>query len=120
MKNFLFAPLFLFVFTSVFSQKYPVTKIVPNLNTKFNISYQDDYSWLENMDSEEIKSWANAQNETTNTHLEEVKKNMILLEKLMSMILMPPIVFPIKKKHTFIPNTLLIRVNRVCCFTEKS
>jgi prolyl oligopeptidase len=82
MKNFLSASLILLVFASAFSQKYPVTKIVPNSNTKFNISYPDDYAWLENMDSEEIKSWANAQNETTNIHLEEVKKEYDIVRKI--------------------------------------
>ena len=55
----------------LFAQKYPVTKSLDNKVSKFNISYPDNYSWLENMDSDEVKNWANAQNETTNIHLEE-------------------------------------------------
>ena len=66
----------------LFAQKYPVTKSLDNKVSKFNISYPDNYSWLENMDSDEVKNWANAQNETTNIHLEEIKKEYDVLRKI--------------------------------------
>ncbi|WP_264520070.1 prolyl oligopeptidase family serine peptidase [Flavobacterium sp. N1994] len=66
----------------LFAQKYPVTKSEDNKVSKFNISYPDNYSWLENMDSDEVKNWANAQNETTNLHFEEVKKEYDIVRKI--------------------------------------
>lgn len=81
MKKAAILLLFLFPILIV-AQKYPVTKTVNNKVTKFNICYQDDFSWLENMEAEDVKNWANAQNETTNIHLEEVKKEYNILRKI--------------------------------------
>lgn len=82
MKKFFFVCLFLLSLSPIFSQKYPVTKSTPNTVSKFNISFPDNYSWLENMESEEVKNWANAQNETTNIHFEEIKKEYDILRKI--------------------------------------
>ena len=71
-KNYkLFALLFSAV---VFSQSMPVTKKTPTVVSRHNISFTDDYAWLEAMESESVINWRNAQNEFTNLHLEEVKK----------------------------------------------
>ena len=74
-KNTIFIITILFSLCS-FSQKYPVTKKIATTVTKHNISYQDDYSWLENMNSEEVTNWTNAQNEVTNKHFKEIKKSI--------------------------------------------
>lgn len=79
MKKYLFI---LFTTSFVFCQNFPTYKSVPNTVTKFNISYQDDYSSLENMKSDETKKWADAQNEFTNSHLEEIKKEYNILSKI--------------------------------------
>lgn len=82
MKKISVAFCLLFIPVLIFAQKYPVTKTINDKVSKFDISYLDNYSWLENMDSEEVKNWANAQNETTNIHLEEVKKEYNVLRKI--------------------------------------
>jgi prolyl oligopeptidase len=74
---------YLFLFPIlIFAQKYPLTKSTNNTVSKFNISYPDNYSWLENMDSDEVKNWVNAQNEIANIHLKEVKKEYNILKKI--------------------------------------
>lgn len=66
----------------VFGQNFPVAKAVPDSFTKFNIPIQDDYSWMENMKSDEINSWVNAENEVINQHYEEIKKKYNIATKL--------------------------------------
>lgn len=80
MKNY-FLYILLFV-SSVFSQNFPVSKPVSKTITKFNISYQDEYSWLENMKSQETNNWVNAQNEFTNLNLELTNKEYNMLSKI--------------------------------------
>lgn len=79
MKKYL---LIFFTTTLVFSQNFPVYKSVPNTITKFDISYQDDYYSLENMKADETTKWVTAQNEFTNSHLEEIKKEYNILSKI--------------------------------------
>jgi prolyl oligopeptidase len=82
MRN-LFAIKFLILFPNLlFCQNFPVTKSIPKTVTKFGVSYQDDYTWLENMKSEETKNWTNAENEVTNLHFEEIKKTYDVLNKI--------------------------------------
>jgi len=57
-----------------FSQSVPVTKKMPVKVSKHNISFQDDYAWLEDMESDEVIGWRNAQNAYANAHLEAIKK----------------------------------------------
>ena len=93
MKN-LFAIKFLILFPYfLYSQNFPVTKSIPKTVTKFGVSYQDDFTWLENMKSEETKNWTDAENEVTNLHFEEIKKTYDVLNK-------------IKKYFTFSSNKL--------------
>jgi prolyl oligopeptidase len=80
MKNCFF--LFLLVSAANFGQSFPITKAIPTTITKFNISFQDDYVWLEDMKSETTKNWVNAQNEVCNFHLDEIKKNNNILSKI--------------------------------------
>ncbi len=67
---------------ATFCQKFPVTKKTVATITKHNITIQDDYSWLENMKSDETKNWANAQNEVANLHFEDIKKDYDILSKI--------------------------------------
>jgi prolyl oligopeptidase len=57
-----------------FSQKYPSTKKTPLTITKHNISFQDDYTWLENIRSEEVTNWVNQQNVIVDSCFKEIKK----------------------------------------------
>lgn len=54
---------------------YPETKKIPSTITKHKVSYQDDYTWLEDMRSTEVNTWVDQENELVNAHLEEIKKN---------------------------------------------
>lgn len=55
---------FLFFFTIIgFGQTNKIeTPKIDNIITKFGITYNDEYSWLENLDSEEVKKWVSLQN----------------------------------------------------------
>ena len=82
MKNS-FACMFLFFSQSLlFSQNFPVTKSIPVTITKLGVSFQDDYTWLENMKSDETKSWVDAQNEFVNLQFVEIKKKYDALNKI--------------------------------------
>lgn len=82
MKNS-FACMFLFFSQSLlFSQNFPVTNSTPVTITKFGVSFQDDYTWLENMKSDETKSWVDAQNEFVNLQFVEIKKKYDVLNKI--------------------------------------
>ncbi len=82
MKNIYTLSLLLLFPALLFCQNFPTTKSIPKTLTKFGTSYQDDYLWLENMKSEETKSWTNAQNLVTNEHFEEIKKKYDILSKI--------------------------------------
>ena len=58
----------------LFSQEYPKTKKTPITITKHNVSFQDDYSWLEDMRSEEVTRWVNQQNVILDTCFKKIKK----------------------------------------------
>ncbi len=58
-----------------FSQEFPATKKSPSTITKHGISYNDDYRWLENMNSEEVNKWVDDQNAVAKKQLETVKKS---------------------------------------------
>ena len=64
------------------SQKFPFSKKTPTTIAKHKISFQDNYTWLENMESEEVGNWVHAQNEVANLHLEEIKKTYSSISKI--------------------------------------
>ncbi len=75
--------LYLFLSCSfILGQNFPVAKAISNSSTKFKIQIQDDYSWMENMKSDETNSWVNAQNEVINQHYEEIKKQYNIASKI--------------------------------------
>ncbi|MES2410934.1 MAG: prolyl oligopeptidase family serine peptidase [Bacteroidota bacterium] len=75
--------LFLLLSCSLFwGQNFPVTKAIADTSTKFNIQILDDYSWMENMKSDETNSWVNAQNEAINLHYKEIKKQYNIATKI--------------------------------------
>jgi prolyl oligopeptidase len=81
MKNSLLLISLLF-FVSNFAQEYPQTKKSTVTITKHKTSFQDDYTWLENMSSVEVNDWVNKQNEFTDNHLIEIKKEYSLASKI--------------------------------------
>lgn len=68
--------------TEIYSQEFFETKKNPTAITKHKISYHDDYSWLENMRSEEVDRWVNKQNEFTDSRLLEISKTNSLVSKI--------------------------------------
>lgn len=82
MKNYYFLIISFFYSTNLFSQNYPETKKIPLTFTKHNISYQDDYSWLENMDSPEVKNWVDKQNKIFEENYSRVKSKVSTINNL--------------------------------------
>ena len=74
MKKIILTSICCFLSLFFYSQEYPKTKKLQNTITKHNITFQDDYSWLENMRSEEITEWVNQQNRIVDTCMQEIKK----------------------------------------------
>jgi prolyl oligopeptidase len=72
-----FLLVFSFICTSLFSQNIPVTKKVSSTLQKHDLKIQDDYSWLQNLNSEEVTSWVNAQNSATNAKFDEINVSKI-------------------------------------------
>lgn len=80
-KNHLILYLFLSC-SLIFGQNFPFATATPASFTKFNVKVQDDYSWMENMKSEETNSWVNAQNEVIDLHYKEIKKQYNIASKI--------------------------------------
>lgn len=72
---------FLVFFThQCFSQIKIPTKKTENITTHFNIKLNDEYTWLENTNSDEVKNWIKLQNEAAEKNYITVKKNVSTLE----------------------------------------
>ncbi len=102
-----------------FSQQFPVTKKTTTTITKHKISYKDDYSWLENMTSEEVTNWKNAQNQTVEIHLEDIKKTYSSASKIKEYDYLSSNGLPQKKENTFIRCTEKRKIYLHLYFTEK-
>lgn len=100
-KQFTFLLCFSFCSIICFSQRFPISKKAPTTITKHGVSVQDDYSWLENMTSDEVLNWRNAQNEVTNLHLEEIKKEWSSASKIKDYNAYASNGLPIKKGRYF-------------------
>ncbi len=101
MKN-IFAFIFFFLSQSlIFCQSFPATKSISKTKTKFGVSYQDDYEWLEDMKSEETKLWTNAQNEVVNLQFVEIKKKYNALNKIKEYNIYSSSGLPIKKEDYY-------------------
>jgi len=82
MKNVTFSVLLLLSTCCSFSQDFPVAKKTPKTFTKHNLSYVDDYTWLENMRSEEVNKWVDAENAATEANFKEIRKEYSSVSKL--------------------------------------
>jgi prolyl oligopeptidase len=91
----------LFFSAVCFSQQFPVTKKTPATITKYGITFEDDYTWLENMESEAVMNWTNAQNEVVNRHLEEIKKSYSSAAKIKEYDRLSSNGLPTKKRKYF-------------------
>ena len=73
MKNIKLSILFLFTFTSAFSQwKYPASKKVEVIDTYFGVDYKDNYRWLEDMKNPEVESWFKQQADFSNSTMSNI------------------------------------------------
>src|SRR6476620_599853 len=59
-----------------YSQTNIETKKIDNIIKKFDSSYNDEYSWLEKMDSDETKKWVSLQNAYAESYYTAVKKSV--------------------------------------------
>lgn len=73
-----------FIFLSVcsYSQTNIPTKKVDNIISKFNATFNDEYAWLENTESEEVKNWVKQQNILAEENYSKVKKSVSTLESI--------------------------------------
>lgn len=92
---------FLIVFNFIFCQNTPATKKTPASYTKHKIVVNDDYTWLESIQTDEVGSWVNAQNSATDLHLEDIKKKYNAAQKIKNYINLSTNTLPTKKGKYF-------------------
>lgn len=85
----------------------PVAKKVPSQITKHNITFDDDYAWLENINSNEVRNWITEQNNYTENHLKEVTKATNFLFKIKDYDYLSTNGLPSKTGKYFYSNYLL-------------
>lgn len=119
MKNIIIAFCLFCVVFAVQAQKYPTTKKNPHQITQFNITYNDDYEWLEDVQSEAVKNWRNAQNETANLYLEDVKKKYNILGKIKEYKAFSSGSLPAKKEAYYYKQYILDKKNTGVLFYRK-
>ena len=51
---------------------YPETKKIPHTDTYFGTKVVDDYQWMENLESQDVKDWVNAENKVTFDYLSKI------------------------------------------------
>jgi len=81
MKNYLLLLLWLLSMPLV-AQTGFTSKKMPLKVTKFGTTFDDDYAWLENYQSQEVKDWVAAQNTRTDAQLEVIRRDYSLAGKL--------------------------------------
>ena len=117
-KNLIF--LLLFSFNALYSQSFPEAKKIPTTFKKHQVSYQDDYSWLENTDSEATKTWVNSENALTMSHLDEIKKNYSSLSKIKEYDFLSTYTIPVKKGRYFFASYRIEKDRPSSLFYKKS
>lgn len=101
MKNLIAAFCLLCFALNLAAQKYPVTQKKLHEIKKFDTTYHDDYEWLEAVESEPVKNWRNAQNETANLYLDEIKKKYDIAGKIKEYNAFSSYSLPTKKEAYF-------------------
>ncbi len=119
MKN-LIAAFCLFCFAlNLSAQKYPVTQKNTHQITQFNTTYNDDYEWLEDVESEQVKNWRNAQNETANLHLAIVKKKYDVARKIKEYVSFSSSSLPVKKGAYYYHRYLIDKKKQAALYYRK-
>jgi prolyl oligopeptidase len=65
---------------------YPTTRTVEQTDDYFGTKVSDPYRWMEDVDSAELKTWVDAENELTQSYLAEVPSREAMQKRLMELI----------------------------------
>jgi prolyl oligopeptidase len=68
------------------SLNYPVARKVEQIDDYFGTLVSDPYRWMEDVDSAELKTWVDAENELTQSYLAEVPVRETMQKRLMELI----------------------------------
>jgi prolyl oligopeptidase len=66
--------------------RYPVARKVEQLDNYFGTPVGDPYRWMEDVDSAELKTWVDAENELTQRYLEQIPLRPTMQKRLMELI----------------------------------
>ncbi|WP_260736121.1 prolyl oligopeptidase family serine peptidase [Tunturiibacter lichenicola] len=65
---------------------YPVARTVEQTDDYFGTTVSDPYRWMEDVDSAELKTWVDAENELTQSYVAEVPTREAMQRRLMELI----------------------------------
>ena len=80
---------------------YPETKRGPVVDEYFGTKVPDPYRWLEDGDSDEVKSWVEAQNKATAAYLERIPFRDQIKQRLTQLLNYPKYSAPIRRGDQF-------------------
>jgi len=88
MKKNIIILVLLLITVSAFSQqklKYPETKKVSHVDKYFGKEVRDDYQWMENLESPEVKAWIGKEDKVTNDYLSKIPYRDKIRDRLTSL-----------------------------------
>ncbi len=68
------------------SHRYPNARTVEQTDDYFGTMVSDPYRWMEDVDSAELKTWVDAENELTQQYLAEIPVRETMQRRLMELI----------------------------------
>jgi prolyl oligopeptidase len=66
--------------------RYPVARKVEQVDDYFGTAVSDPYRWMEDVDSGELKTWVDAENELTQRYLKQIPLRATMQKRLMELI----------------------------------
>jgi prolyl oligopeptidase len=66
--------------------RYPAARTVDQTDDYFGTTVSDPYRWMEDVDSPELKTWIDAENELTQSYLAQIPVREIMQRRLMELI----------------------------------
>jgi prolyl oligopeptidase len=66
--------------------RYPIARKVEQTDDYFGTTVSDPYRWMEDVDSAELKTWIDAENELTQRYLEQIPLRATMQKRLMELI----------------------------------
>src|ERR1700733_4062214 len=76
---------------------YPVARKVEQTDDYFGTAVSDPYRWMEDVDSAELKTWVDAENELTQSYLAQVPGRDTMLARLMELTNFPRYTAPARR-----------------------